>query len=76
MGSGTTAVAATNTGRHYVGYDTDAAYVRQARERVASLSAGRPARRTHVEGDGEGRLLDEAGYTDVDESSRCRRASR
>ena len=37
MGSGTTAVAAVNTGRRYIGYDTDAGYVRQARERVASL---------------------------------------
>ena len=37
MGSGTTAVAAVNTGRRYVGYDTDADYVRRARERVASM---------------------------------------
>ena len=37
MGSGTTAVAAVNTGRHYIGYDTDAGYVRQARERVESM---------------------------------------
>ncbi len=35
MGSGTTAVAAVRTGRHYVGYDTDAAYVVRAEERVA-----------------------------------------
>lgn len=34
MGSGTTAVAAVATERHYVGYDTDAAYVDQARARV------------------------------------------
>ena len=33
MGSGTTAVAAKNTGRHYVGYDTDPGYVQQAKER-------------------------------------------
>ena len=37
MGSGTSAVAAVNTGRHYIGYDTDAGYVRQARERVESM---------------------------------------
>ncbi|MGH9285905.1 MAG: DNA-methyltransferase, partial [Acidimicrobiales bacterium] len=35
VGSGTTAVAAVRTGRHYVGYDTDAAYVAAARTRVA-----------------------------------------
>ncbi|MGH8984642.1 MAG: DNA-methyltransferase [Acidimicrobiia bacterium] len=34
IGSGTTAVAAVRTGRHYVGYDMDAAYVERARERV------------------------------------------
>ncbi|MFZ6003995.1 MAG: DNA-methyltransferase [Actinomycetota bacterium] len=44
MGSGTTAVAAVRTGRHYLGYDTDDAYAKAARERVArevasSLSA-------------------------------------
>ena len=35
MGSGTTAVAAVRTGRHYLGYDTDEGYARAARERVA-----------------------------------------
>ena len=35
IGSGTTAVAAVRTGRHYVGYDTDEGYVIAARERVA-----------------------------------------
>ncbi|MEX0767954.1 MAG: site-specific DNA-methyltransferase, partial [Microthrixaceae bacterium] len=39
MGSGTTAVAAVQTGRHFVGYDTDATYVRNAQERLAALSA-------------------------------------
>lgn len=34
MGSGTTAVAALHTERHYVGYDTDPNYVRQAKERI------------------------------------------
>jgi DNA methylase len=34
MGSGSTAVAALRTGRHYVGFDTDPEYVRRARERI------------------------------------------
>lgn len=34
-GSGTTAVAALRTGRHYVGYDTDPSYVELAEARVA-----------------------------------------
>jgi site-specific DNA-methyltransferase (adenine-specific) len=34
MGSGTTAVAAVRTQRHFVGYDTDEEYVRRAKERV------------------------------------------
>jgi site-specific DNA-methyltransferase (adenine-specific) len=34
MGSGTTAIAALRTGRHFVGYDTDAAYVEKARARI------------------------------------------
>ena len=36
MGSGSTAVAALRTGRHYVGYDTDPAYVKLAKERIAA----------------------------------------
>jgi DNA modification methylase len=44
MGSGSTAVAALRTGRHYVGFDTDGTYVEQARARVAEeerqLAAG------------------------------------
>ncbi len=35
VGSGTTAVAALRTGRHYIGYDTDDAYIAGARRRVA-----------------------------------------
>lgn len=34
MGSGTTAVAAVRTDRHYVGYDTDATYVQRAKDRI------------------------------------------
>jgi site-specific DNA-methyltransferase (adenine-specific) len=36
MGSGSTAVAAVRTGRSYVGYDTDPAYVEQAESRVSA----------------------------------------
>ncbi len=34
MGSGTTAVAAIRTERHYVGYDTDPSYVERAKKRI------------------------------------------
>ena len=37
MGSGTTALAALRTGRHFVGYDTDADYVALARRRISEL---------------------------------------
>lgn len=36
MGSGSTAMAAVKAGRTYVGYDTDAAYIRLAEERLAN----------------------------------------
>ncbi|MDQ2648370.1 MAG: site-specific DNA-methyltransferase [Actinomycetota bacterium] len=39
MGSGTTAVAAVRTGRHYLGYDTDEGYAKAARARVAEAQA-------------------------------------
>ena len=39
MGSGTTAVAAVRTARHYLGYDTDEGYARAARERAAAATA-------------------------------------
>jgi modification methylase len=35
MGSGQTALAAVKCGRHYVGYETDAAYIRRAKDRLA-----------------------------------------
>ena len=41
MGSGTTAVAALDSGRHYVGYEVNAGYVALAAERLASR-ASRP----------------------------------
>ena len=36
MGAGTTAVAAVRTGRHYVGFDTDAAYIATAEKRITT----------------------------------------
>ena len=35
MGAGSTAVAAVRTGRHYVGFDTDAEYIALAEQRIA-----------------------------------------
>ena len=52
MGSGTTAVAALRTSRHFVGYDTDSEYVRIAEQRISAERdrlierRGRPARTT------------------------------
>jgi len=43
MGSGTTAVASVRTRRHYVGFDTDADYVRAARERAKKVLDEREA---------------------------------
>ena len=40
MGSGQVAIAAIETGRHYVGYDADASYVELAQRRVAETLAG------------------------------------
>ena len=39
LGSGTTAVAAIQTGRRYVGYETEASYVRTARRRIAEAES-------------------------------------
>jgi len=40
LGSGSTAIAAVQTGRHYVGYETDAAYAALAENRIATAHAG------------------------------------
>ncbi|MEN8113176.1 MAG: site-specific DNA-methyltransferase [Actinomycetota bacterium] len=40
LGSGSTAVAAVQTGRHFVGYDTDAEYAALAEKRIATARAG------------------------------------
>ncbi len=69
MGSGTTAVAAKNTGRHYIGYDTDPGYVQQANERIDSMvPREKPDRRTLKEM--ARTLLDAAGYSAVEEAAR------
>jgi site-specific DNA-methyltransferase (adenine-specific) len=39
LGSGSTAVAAVRTGRHYVGYDTDPDYVAIAEARIVDARA-------------------------------------
>jgi site-specific DNA-methyltransferase (adenine-specific) len=69
MGSGTTAVAAVNTGRRYVGYDTDAGYVRQARERIASMVPVVVSDRRTLK-DMARTLLDDAGFIDIEENVR------
>lgn len=43
IGSGTTAVAAVESGRRYVGYDVDAGYLDTARERIRSASVDEAA---------------------------------
>ena len=43
VGSGTTAVAAASTGRHYVGFDTDPAYLALAEDRLVASGATFPA---------------------------------
>ena len=40
LGSGSTAIAAVQSGRHYVGYETDAAYAALAEKRIATARAG------------------------------------
>lgn len=69
IGSGTTAVAARNTGRHYLGYDTDPDYVTQARERVGSMVQSElPDQRTLKELARD--LLVECGVEEFDENVR------
>lgn len=71
MGSGSTALAAVGTGRHYLGFDTDESYVGIAEQRVAELreelgtafDAGPDALRTEIpaiENDQQ-ELLEEGG---------------
>jgi site-specific DNA-methyltransferase (adenine-specific) len=69
MGSGTTAVAAVRTGRHYLGYDTDEGYAKAARKRVAAEVAAvpeEPAARPDKAVDAAAELLLGAGFSLAD----------
>ena len=74
MGSGTTAVAAVRTGRHYAGYETDADYVAAAEARVADERASHRPRSTPPDfakaTDLAQELLAGAGFTRIAESKR------
>ena len=81
MGAGTTAVAAVRTGRSYVGYDTDPAYVEAAKARVAgetlrvppSVGSG-PLAAALADGravrDVAAALLEECGFVDIADGGR------
>jgi site-specific DNA-methyltransferase (adenine-specific) len=62
-------VAAVNTGRRYIGFDTDPTYVRQARERVSSMVPGLATDRRTLK-EMARTLLDAAGFVDVEENVR------
>ncbi len=49
IGSGTTAIAAVHTGRHFAGYDIDASYVERARRRIEEEHRRREQRHKHQE---------------------------
>jgi site-specific DNA-methyltransferase (adenine-specific) len=63
MGSGTTAVAAVKSERHFVGYDTDADYVHRAKERIAQTEIDLQ----------EGPIVPSAEAGNEDWLQRCRR---
>jgi site-specific DNA-methyltransferase (adenine-specific) len=58
MGSGTTAVAAVRTRRHFLGFETDATYVALAASRVEEERERAPARLSGTKGRSEGALSD------------------
>jgi site-specific DNA-methyltransferase (adenine-specific) len=75
MGSGSTAIAAIRTGRHYLGTDTDDAYVRAARARCelevsASAASATPSRDPRKAKDVALEMLRHAGFRDVVEKHR------
>ncbi len=69
MGSGTTAVAALRTGRRYVGYDTEARYVRLAERRVRDeLAVPTTTSRARAATGAQqmaAALVEKAGFSDV-----------
>ncbi len=75
MGSGTTAVAAIRTGRHFVGYDTDPDYVERAsaraarelelREQEAARDADRASAPRRTAKDEAAAALEAAGFVEV-----------
>ena len=77
MGSGTTAVAAVRTGRRYLGYDTDEAYAKAARERVAAeveaVVASPPAALPDKATAAARELLEQAGFSVADATLSKRR---
>lgn len=73
MGSGSTAVAAVRTGRHFVGFDTDAGYVATALARVAEEREAGGARATPAVRVPAGPVGLGAGLTDVDAAVRAGR---
>lgn len=80
MGSGTTLVAAAHTGRRYVGYDLDPAYVEIARARLAAESAPGDVDEAHDAAAERGgtlatlaeRMVVEAGFTVTGRNARQR----
>ncbi|MFN8021780.1 MAG: site-specific DNA-methyltransferase [Acidimicrobiales bacterium] len=74
MGSGSTAVAAVRTGRHYMGYDTDPAYVEAADARIArEAEAAASIRGAVALAPGEGRDTDPVvgGWAAKDLARQC-----
>ena len=74
MGSGSTAVAAVRTGRHYIGYDTDAEYAAAARARTAHETAHDDAGRDQFAKVAADRL-EADGFTDIVTDRKPRRGA-
>ncbi len=77
MGSGTTAVAAVRAGRRYLGYDTDEAYAKAARERVAlavaAVAASPPPDQPDKAATAARELIEAAGFAVADPTVSKRR---